>query len=568
MKLQSTVLTSIQRSLLLAACLLCSTVVLAQAWTLNVLDGHSSDTLKRIFATRQEALREANNLYVRTLDDGFLLAEADTVVTDSTIICTLKRNEEFVIRDVHFFHQGTWSVQTRVKKALSGKGLGGVFSRALVEFENEGYPFVSLYLDSLREMPARRKNQTHADVFVTLKEGPLIVNDSLYVRSSQPLPFTYLSNYIDFRNGRLYSEQRIRQTERRLREIAFLQIKRSPEVRFEQGKADLFLFIERKKANYFNGVAGIRPDERTGKTNITGDAEVRLINPFNRGEELGLVWRKLQPLTQDLTVKAMVPYLFKSPLAIDGRLQIYKRDTSFTSVKILAGAGVLLPRNQRVRVFVERNRSDVLTNFYTAGGLANAQHTLYGLSAQLESLDYRWNPRKGFSLLLEGATGFRETSQVLSESALSVRRPLTRAEVQAEYFIPVFTRQTILIGMKGAMIASDSLYDNEVFRIGGLRTIRGINEESIFATAWSLVTLEYRWLLEENSAVFVFLDQAWYEYKSIQGYLRDVPISVGAGVNFETKAGIFTFNYALGKQFENPVLIRNGKISFGFRSLF
>jgi hemolysin activation/secretion protein len=140
--------------------------------------------------------------------------------------------------------------------------------------------------------------------------------------------------------------------------------------------------------------------------------------------------------------------------------------------------------------------------------------------------------------------------------------------VQAEYFIPVFTRQTILIGMKGAMIASDSLYDNEVFRIGGLRTIRGINEESIFATAWSLVTLEYRWLLEENSAVFVFLDQAWYEYKSIQGYLRDVPISVGAGVNFETKAGIFTFNYALGKQFENPVLIRNGKISFGFRSLF
>jgi hemolysin activation/secretion protein len=115
---------------------------------------------------------------------------------------------------------------------------------------------------------------------------------------------------------------------------------------------------------------------------------------------------------------------------------------------------------------------------------------------------------------------------------------------------------------------SDSLYENEVYRIGGLRTIRGINEESIFATSWSVATFEYRWLLEENSAIYVFVDQAWYEYKSAQGYVRDIPVNAGAGFNFETKAGIFTFNYALGRQFDNPVLVRNGKVSFGFRSIF
>jgi hemolysin activation/secretion protein len=105
-------------------------------------------------------------------------------------------------------------------------------------------------------------------------------------------------------------------------------------------------------------------------------------------------------------------------------------------------------------------------------------------------------------------------------------------------------------------------------RIGGLRTIRGINEESIFATAWAVSTIEYRLLPEENSAVYLFVDMAWYEYDGSRGYIRDTPLSAGAGFNFETKAGIFTFNYALGKQFDNPVLLRNGKISFGFRSLF
>jgi hemolysin activation/secretion protein len=264
----------------------------------------------------------------------------------------------------------------------------------------------------------------------------------------------------------------------------------------------------------------------------------------------------------------MMPYLLNSPIALDGKAQIYKRDTSFISVKLMAGAGVLLPRNQRVRVFVERNRSNQLTQFYSGGVIANAEHTLYGLSAQFEMLDYRWNPRKGYTCFFEAATGFRITTTGLDVSDSERRRTLNRGEFQVEYFIPVFKRQTILLSAKGAAILSDSLYENEVLRIGGLRTIRGINEESIFATSWGVVSLEYRWLLEQNSAVYVFVDQAWYEYQRSGGIIRDVPINAGVGFNFETKAGIFTFNYALGKQFDNPILVRNAKISFGFRSLF
>jgi hemolysin activation/secretion protein len=217
---------------------------------------------------------------------------------------------------------------------------------------------------------------------------------------------------------------------------------------------------------------------------------------------------------------------------------------------------------------VERSRSDQLTQFYTAGSLANSRHTLYGLSAQLEALDYRWNPSRGYSLFLEGATGLRETSIAQGEFTRVANRPLSRTEAQIDLYLPTFKRQTIYFSLKGAAIWSDSLYENEAYRIGGLRTIRGINEESIFATAWCVGTIEYRWLPEENSAIYVFIDQAWYEYKSLNGYLRDIPISAGIGFNVDTRAGIFTFNYALGSQFDNPVLVRNGKISFGFRSLF
>ena len=557
------------RRILLAIQLMAGVFLNAQTFSLRIADSAVRDTVRSEHMSLSEALRAAQSYYYKLLDDGYLMAKGDTSVTDSSVLLLVCRNEKFLLRNLFFYHSGLPSKQfVKASNSFGISSLNRTFSNALQDYENDGYPFASIELDSLRLVPSKRKKETWANAYATIYQGPLVQNDSLYIRSSKALPFHYLSNYIDFKNGQLYNEQRIIQTEKRLREIPFLQVKRPPEVRFSDGNADLFLFVERKKASYFNGVAGLRPDERTGKTNITGDAEVRLMNALNRGEEFGFVWRKLQPLTQDLSLRAMVPYLFNSPLAIDGKLQIYKRDTSFTSVKLMAGAGIILPRNQRIRVFIERNRTDMLTSFYTAGALTNAQHTLYGLSAQIESLDYRWNPRKGYVLQAEGATGFRITGDAMPETNSTIRRPITRVESQTEFYIPVFKRQTLLASMKGGVMLSDSLYENEVYRIGGLRTIRGINEESIFASAWSVATLEYRWLLEENSAVFVFIDQAWYEYTNRGNYSRDTPLNVGAGFNFETKAGIFTFNYAVGRQFDNPVLVRNGKISFGFRSLF
>lgn len=547
---------------------LCDLRICAQSFSLKIADSTLKDTIERSFSTRSDAQEAAFDYYREMLDAGYLLVTADTLISDSTIQLTVCRNEKFLLNQLSIHTHGSSLRAIHTNDVLSNQSLNGAFTKAIQDYENNGYPFASISIDSLHSLPIRRKNANRVNVFASLRTGPLVLNDSLHIRSIQTLPYRYVRNYVDFKKGRLYNEFRTQQTERRLREIPFIQVKRPPEIRFMEGKADLFLFIDRKKANYFNGIAGLRPDELTGKVNLTGDAEVRLLNAFNRGEELGLIWRKMQPLTQDLSVKLMMPYLLNSPVALDGKVQIYKRDTSFISVKLLAGAGVLLPRNQRVRVFLERNRSNQLTQFYTGGTIANAEHTLYGLSAQLEMLDYRWNPRQGYSFYFEAATGYRVTTSGLDVAIIEKRRTLNRGEFQLEYFIPVFKRQTILMSAKGGAILSDSLFENEVLRIGGLRTIRGINEESIFATSWGVASLEYRWLLEENSAVYLFVDQAWYEYKRSGGLIRDVPINAGVGFNFETKAGIFTFNYALGKQFDNPVLVRNGKISFGFRSLF
>ena len=115
---------------------------------------------------------------------------------------------------------------------------------------------------------------------------------------------------------------------------------------------------------------------------------------------------------------------------------------------------------------------------------------------------------------------------------------------------------------------NDRLYLNELYRLGGIRNLRGVDEASIYASSFAIGTLEYRLLLEENSNAFVFVDQAWWEDRSREEVLADDPIGFGIGTNFETKAGIFSLTYALGSQFNNPFDLRDGKVHFGFTSLF
>src|SRR3569832_1571379 len=130
---------------------------------------------------------------------------------------------------------------------------------------------------------------------------------------------------------------------------------------------------------------------------------------------------------------------------------------------------------------------------------------------------------------------------------------LIRLILTGAYTFPFFSRMTLKLGVIAAFLQGATNFRNELFRIGGLKSLRGFDEESIYASSFSILKFEYRYLLEQNSYMYVFGDGAWYENNSISDYLRDTPYGFGAGISFQTKAGIFSINYSLGSQFNNPV---------------
>ncbi len=448
-----------------------------------------------------------------------------------------------------------------------------LMSSAVGHLENNGYPFARMWLDSI---------QMHHDslsAVCKLDKGELLQVDTIYIKGGAKLSPTYIYNYIGLKPHDVYSEKLIRQVDTRLLEIPFLTQIKGSEVEFFQGKSRLHIYAKDKKANSMNGILGVQPDEN-GKITYTGDVRIILSSALKRGEVIDLNWRALQGGTQDLQFKVNYPYLFNSSIGVNGKFKLYKRDTTF--IELNPEAGILYQHKQGnyVKGFLNYKslrllNTSKLANATTLPQNSNIDLTLYGLGVHREKLDFRLNPRRGYTIDLSAGAGqkiIKKINEIPSE-VYDQLESLTTIQYKIEFtgsiYIPIPKRSTIFTKFSGAHLQDPNLYQNELFRIGGLHTLRGFDEESLRAQTYGIGTIEYRFLLDQYSNLFGFFDYCYYQKQvKEQGWLRDRPLSFGAGIRFRTKPGVFAIHYALGRQQNNRILVKTGKVHFGFVSYF
>lgn len=510
---------------------------------------------------------------------GYLEAYVDSCITDSAgSTCPLVLGKVYqwarlssgnVPKEIA--SEARFKEKLMVGRPVSPKQLSRLMQELLSNRENNGYPFARVRLDSIR----------HLDdgLYATLNmdQGPLVRFDSVLVRGDARTNLRYLQTYIGVRPGDIYNESLVMAVERRIRELAFVKQRERPYVQFTPEQTKLFLFLDQKKASSINGIIGLQPDPVTGKVGFTGDLDLRLRNALRRGEAIALSWRRLQDQTQDLRLGFNLPFAFNTPFGLDANLKLFRRDTTFLELNARGGLDYLLTQGDKVSLFVNTKSTNRLgSNLITQPGLADVDILSYGLGLQRERFDYRFNPRRGHSLEMEASVGRKKSSTAVllpagsepGDQAPQIRSVQFEVTGKAVGHIPLRRRSTFRFAAQGGWMVNDDLYRNELYRIGGLRTLRGADEASIFASAYAIGTVEYRFVYEENANFFLFVDQGWWEDGAQESLVSDTPLGFGAGTTFETKAGLFSLTYALGSQFDAPVSLRGGKVHFGFISLF
>ncbi len=120
----------------------------------------------------------------------------------------------------------------------------------------------------------------------------------------------------------------------------------------------------------------------------------------------------------------------------------------------------------------------------------------------------------------------------------------------------------------GGHLVSQNLFVNELFRIGGIRSLKGFDEQAIFASSYLIGNIELRYLIQQNSNILLFWNGAYYRNVVKSPQVSDRPFGFGAGMNFETGSGVFSIFYAVGKEMNNPINFNRAKVHFGFVNYF
>lgn len=464
------------------------------------------------------------------------------------------------------------------EKYFEGKNIDPIkisdlLQKIITHYENNGYPFAVSYLDSIEI----KDDVFNAKIKTELNDRVLV--DTIKILGSAQISVNYLENYLGIKKGDLYNEQTVRQIKRRISELPFLTELAPYEVIFTKEKASLNLYIDKKKASIFDGVLGFLPNDLIpGRILITGDIKLKLLNSFGKGELIDANFKKLQNQTQDLKLNFVYPYIFRTKLGIDARIDLYRKDTSYVNVNRNLGVQYLLSGGNYFKAFIKNKTSNLIStkafeNSVSLPDFADTQTNLYGIGLKFERLDYRFNPRKGYYFEAEFAVGTRKIRQnanlnPLAYEGLKLNSNEYNLDALIEFYIPISKRGTFKISDRTAYIYNEKLFENELYRFGGFQNLRGFDEQSIFASFYNILNVEARYLLEKNSYAYLFWNGAYYEKKLNNSFVADSPYGFGAGLSFETKAGIFSLSYALGKQFNNPIQLRSGKVHFGIISFF
>lgn len=311
---------------------------------------------------------------------------------------------------------------------------------------------------------------------------------------------------------------------------------------------------------------------------ITGQLNLDLRNLFSSGKRLALEWQSYDANSQLLDVLYFHPNLFRTPINAQGDFYLLKQDTTFINRELALEFSLLSKKSNQIGFRTEFISSRLIST----SGLQditelpeNTDYNLnyYGLNYRINRFNDITSPSAGWGILLNGLVGQKKIiknptldDDVYNDVKLNTNQFKFTGEL--EKFWSIYNNILFRTKVSGGYLYGDNLFQSDLFRIGGLRSLRGFNENQFYTSGFGIANLEFRAMFSKETYFLIFFDQAViYDDFENESEIQ-FPFGTGAGFSLNTNAGIFNFVFALGKSNEQEFGINYSKIHFGYLSRF
>jgi len=557
-------------SLLIIYTLFCSTSF-GQELTLNISGNTEIETklidsleYEKKFSNVNELLKEKSTIQNELYKLGFIENQeiSSFKSNDSTYSVSFSLNKRF--RSIHIYYSNE-IVPRNIISAITEDTHDDYFSipfqsiESKLEFINEqlanqGTPFKTLQLSNIE-----RKTSDILKANLVVSEDSIRSIDKIMINGYEKFPRSFLKRYLRINRNEAFNLSEVKSKTEQLNELTFATQIKSPEVLFTQDSTTLYIYLEKRTSNTFDGFLGFGTNETTNKIEFDGYLNLNLINNLNFGETLQLRYKSDEIDQKTFNVQAELPYLFGSPIGTQLELNIFKKDSSFSTTS--QSAKIFYQLNSKSKVYggISSTQSNNLLNGISPLLLDDFDSTFYNLR-------YSYVAREKFNELFPVNFFFDSEIGLGNRTYSSQRINQSNIIFDTYKIFNLNQRNSFYLRSNGSFLFSDDYLFNELFRFGGINSIRGFEENSLFASLYALLNTEYRYKLSNNIYINSIIDAAYYE-NDLQG-IKEKLFGFGFGIGVLTNSGLLKLNYANGKNENQKFNISNSKIHISLKATF
>jgi hypothetical protein len=438
-------------------------------------------------------------------------------------------------------------------------------NRSLKNLDQKGYSFSKLYLTQFQKKDSKllatlkieEKNQRTLNSIV-------VKNDKIEQKDIFPKGHLAQIN-LKYKN-KLFNRDLVSQIHDDFEKYNFINQIKYPEILFTKDSTKVYVYLEKAKPNTFDGFIGFNNND-SKKLTFNGYLDLNLQNTLKAGEQFSLYWKSDGNKQKTFKTALELPYIFKSPIGLRAQLNIFKQDSIFQNTKTAIDLSYYLNYNARIYLGYQSTISSDIQN--TNNTLISDFENSY-LTSELDyyKLDSRsFLFQKQSNLNIKTGIGKRE---IRNSTNNTINNPQFYIDLLAMHTFYLNNKNAINIRSQNYYLKSTNYITNELFRFGGINSIRGFTENSLQANFMTAILTEYRYLISPTLYLHTILDYSIFKDSTLKNQPRDKTtlLGLGFGLGVKTNNGLLKISIATGSpndqklEFSNTIIHLSYGVNF------
>ncbi len=535
--------------------------IIGQNLELNIAasDSIQTTTLNEISFIKKHALKkdvykEITNIHNKLKKEGYFITTIDTIVKSEekyTAYFTLGRKTDNIIviiphkLKIRNLGMRGDSIRIKTKEFENFKNLlltdldakGNSFSE--IKFTNPTYVKDTLVLQ-LKIIESLKRNI-----------------DKVLVKGYDEFPEKFIKRFFKINKQTIFSKQKMKEVSQLTKKLDFVLEKKKPEVLFKKDSTHVYLFLNKLETSSFDGIVNFASKEDGQGLLLNGNLDLKLTNILNTGENFELFWNKVAQEKSEFKINAVIPYIYHSFLSAEIGFNLYRQDSTFLNTSFNLKTEYDLSRRSKASLAYSNERSSYLLST-TENNLDSYSNYFIGTGYQLKNISNTGLYKNDFGLELYASLGKRKTTLVdVNQFKLKLLTLINLKTSQRSY---------LNIKTESQMLFSNNYLVNELYRIGGANSIRGLNEQSIYTNRFLYTNIEYRFLTSVVSYLYSITDIGFYN-ESISTKTRNA-LGLGGGYRFKLNNNFIDLGYVIGGYSDTEMNLNNSKLIVKWTTFF